>query len=145
MLDRRRFLAAFSGMGLSSTLLPGVLWALADGKTEITEAMIEQAAAIADVPIPAEYHKTMLESLNDHAKNFEEIYKLHIPNSVAPALLFDPVLPSAKFETQSGRLRFQWRRRSRRGEYRRTWMTCALHRRASWRSWFARRKFRRWR
>ena len=100
MLDRRRFLAAFSGMGLSSTLLPGVLWALADGKTEITEAMIEQAAAIADVPIPAEYHKTMLESLNDHAKNFEEIYKLHIPNSVAPALLFDPVLPSAKFETQ---------------------------------------------
>jgi hypothetical protein len=87
-------------MGLSSTLLPGVLWALADGKTEITEAMIEQAAAIADVPIPAEYHKTMLESLNDHAKNFEEIYKLHIPNSVAPALVFDPVLPSAKFETQ---------------------------------------------
>jgi Asp-tRNA(Asn)/Glu-tRNA(Gln) amidotransferase A subunit family amidase len=100
MLDRRRFLATFSGMGLSSTLLPGVLWALADGKTEITEAMIEQAAAIADVPIPAEYHKTMLESLNDHAKNFEEIYKLHIPNSVAPALVFDPVLPSAKFETQ---------------------------------------------
>ena len=87
MLDRRRFLATFSGMGLSSTLLPGVLWALADGKTEITEAMIEQAAAIADVPIPAEYHKTMLESLNDHAKNFEEIYKLHIPNSVAPALV----------------------------------------------------------
>jgi Asp-tRNA(Asn)/Glu-tRNA(Gln) amidotransferase A subunit family amidase len=100
MVDRRRFLATFSGMGFGSTLLPGVLWALADGKAEITEAMIEKAAAIADVPIPAEYRKTMLESLNDHAKSFQEIYKLRIPNSVAPALLFDPVLPSTKFETQ---------------------------------------------
>jgi Asp-tRNA(Asn)/Glu-tRNA(Gln) amidotransferase A subunit family amidase len=100
MVDRRRFLATFAGMGFSSTLLPGVLWTLADGKAEITEAMIEQAAAIADVPIPAKYRKTMLESLNDHAKNFQEIYKLRIPNSVAPALVFDPVLPSTKFETQ---------------------------------------------
>jgi len=100
MLDRRRFVATFSGMGFGTTLLPGVLWALAEGKTEITEAMIEQAAAIADVPIPAEYRKTMLETLNGRAKNFEEIYKLHISNSVAPALIFDPVLPSTKFETE---------------------------------------------
>jgi Asp-tRNA(Asn)/Glu-tRNA(Gln) amidotransferase A subunit family amidase len=100
MVDRRRFLATCSGMGLSTTLLPGVLWALADGKTEITEAMIEQAATIADVPIPAAYRKTMLETLNGRVKDFVEIYKLHIPNGVAPALLFDPVLPSTKFETE---------------------------------------------
>jgi len=42
----------------------------------------------------------MLESLNDHAKGYEEIYKLHIPNSVDPALIFDPVLPGMKFETE---------------------------------------------
>jgi len=101
MLDRRRFLAAFSGMGFGSTLLPGVLWGLADGKSEITADMIEQAAAIADVAIPAEYRKTMLDSLNEHAKSFEEIYKLRIPNSVAPALVFDPILPSTKFETEA--------------------------------------------
>src|SRR5215831_20106438 len=100
MLDRRRFLATFSGMGLGATLLPGVLWALADGKTEITEEMIEKAAAIADMPISTEYRKTMLDSLNGHLKNFEEIYQLHIPNSVTPALMFDPVLPSTKFETE---------------------------------------------
>jgi Asp-tRNA(Asn)/Glu-tRNA(Gln) amidotransferase A subunit family amidase len=100
MVDRRRFLATFSGMGFGSTLLPGVLWALAEGKSEITEAMIEQAATIADVPIPAEYRKTMLETLNGRVKDFEEIYKLHIPNSVAPALIFDPVTSSTKFETE---------------------------------------------
>ncbi|HET8966638.1 MAG TPA: amidase [Candidatus Acidoferrum sp.] len=100
MLDRRRFVATFSGMGFGSTLLPGVLWALADGKIEITEAMIEQAAAIADVPIPTEQRKTLLETLNERAKGYEEIHKLHIPNSVAPALVFDPVLSSAKLETE---------------------------------------------
>ena len=100
MLDRRRFLATCSSMGFGSTLLPGVLWAIADGKEELTEEMIEQAQTIADVSIPAEYRKMMLESLNNHRKGFEQIYELHMANSVAPALLFDPVLPSAKFETE---------------------------------------------
>jgi len=100
MVDRRRFLATFSGMGFGSTLLPGVLWALAQGKTEITEAMIAQAAAIADVPVPTEQRKTLLETLNERVKGYEEIHKLHIPNSVAPALVFDPVLPSTKLETE---------------------------------------------
>jgi Asp-tRNA(Asn)/Glu-tRNA(Gln) amidotransferase A subunit family amidase len=100
MVDRRRFLATFSGMGFGSTLLPGVLWALADGKTEITEAMLEQAAAIADVPVPTEQSKTLLETLNERVKGYEEIYKLHIPNSVPPALVFDPVLSSTKLETE---------------------------------------------
>lgn len=100
MLDRRRFLATFSGMGFATTLLPGVLWALADGRTEITAAMIDQAAAIADVPIPAEQRKTLLETLNERVKGYDQIYQLHIPNSVAPALTFDPVLSSTKFETE---------------------------------------------
>src|SRR5215470_4074222 len=105
MVDRRRFLATFSGMGFGSTLLPGVLWALADGKTEITEAMLEQAAAIADVPVPTEQRKTLLQNLNERLKGYEEIYKLHIPNSVPPALAFDPVLPSTKFETEKRPMR----------------------------------------
>jgi len=105
MVERRRFLATCSSMGFGATLLPGVLWALADGKEKITEGMIEHAAVIADVPIAAEYRKTMLENLNDHAKSFEEIYKLHIPNSVAPALVFDPILTGTHFETEKKPLR----------------------------------------
>ena len=100
MVDRRRFLATFSGMGFGSTLLPGVLWALAEGKSEITEAMMEQAAAIADVPVPTDQRKALLETLNERVKGYEEIHKLNIANSVPPALVFDPVLPSTKFETE---------------------------------------------
>src|SRR6267378_2393445 len=101
MLDRRNFMKMCSGMGLAGTLFPGVLWGQtqAQAAKKITKEMIENAAAIADVPISDEYKQMMLESLNDQAKGYEEIYKLHIPNSVDPALIFDPVLPGMKFET----------------------------------------------
>jgi hypothetical protein len=101
MLDRRDFMKTCSGMGLAGTLFPGVLWAQAreQAAKKITKEMIENAAAIADVPISDEYKEMMLESLNDQAKGYEEIYKLRIPNSVDPALIFDPVLPGMKLET----------------------------------------------
>jgi hypothetical protein len=111
MLDRRNFMKTCSGMVLAGTLFPGVLWAQAEaqGAKKITKEMIENAAAIADVPIADEYKEMMLESLNDQAKGYEEIYKLHIPNSVGPALVFDPVLPGMKFETEKKPMRV-WRR-----------------------------------
>src|SRR6266404_2810386 len=102
MPDRRNFMKTCSGLGLAGTLFPGVLWAQAkaEGAKKITKEMIENAAAIADVPISEEYKEIMVENLNDHAKGYEEIYKLHIPNSIDPALIFDPVLPGMKFETE---------------------------------------------
>jgi Asp-tRNA(Asn)/Glu-tRNA(Gln) amidotransferase A subunit family amidase len=102
MLDRRRFLSACSGLGLGGTLFPGVLWAQAQtqGAAKITKEMIDNAAAVADVPIPDEAKEMMLDTLNQQAKSYEAIYALHIPNSVAPCLIFDPVLPRMKFETE---------------------------------------------
>jgi Asp-tRNA(Asn)/Glu-tRNA(Gln) amidotransferase A subunit family amidase len=61
--------------------------------------MIENAEAIADVPIPEEDKEMMLDNLNQQAKSYEAIFALHIPNSVEPCLVFDPVLPGMKFET----------------------------------------------
>ena len=101
MLQRRTFMKTCSAMGLAGTLFPGVLWAQAQaqGAKKITKEMIDNAAAIADVSIPDEFKEIMLSDLNDQAKGYDEIYKLHIPNSVAPAMLFDPVLPGMTFET----------------------------------------------
>src|SRR5713226_4086755 len=102
MLDRRNFMKTCSGIGLAGTLFPGVLWAQAQaqGAKKITKELIDNAAAIADVPIPDEYKEMMLESLNDQAKGYEEIFKLHIPNSVDPALIFSPITSWTKFETE---------------------------------------------
>lgn len=100
MLDRRDFLAVFSRFGLATTLMPGVLWAMADEKGKITREMIENAASIADVHILDEYKEMMLDSLTTYARDYEAIYALKIPNQVAPAVIFDPVLPGMKLETE---------------------------------------------
>jgi Asp-tRNA(Asn)/Glu-tRNA(Gln) amidotransferase A subunit family amidase len=105
MLDRRRFMTVCSGIGLGAGIFPGVLWTLAQEKPKVTEEMIEQAARIADVPIRAEQTETMLNGLNQAVQGYDAVYELHIANSVAPALIFDPVLPGMKFETARRPLR----------------------------------------
>ena len=102
MIDRRRFMQTCTGMGLGSTLFPGVLWAQtqAKGAAKITKEMIEAAAAVADVAISDEYKQMMLDNLNEQSKGYQAIYALHIPNSVEPALLFDPVVNGTKYETE---------------------------------------------
>ncbi len=100
MLDRRTFLTVCSSLGLTTTLLPGVLWAMADEKGKVTRDMIDHAAAIADVHISDEYKDMMLDSLTEYTKSYDAIYKLNIRNEVAPAFIFDPVLPGMKFETE---------------------------------------------
>ena len=86
MVDRRRFMEACTGLGLGSTLFPGVLWAQtqAKGAAKITKEMIDAAATVADVAISDEYKEMMLDTLNEQAKGYEAIYALHIPNSVDP-------------------------------------------------------------
>ena len=105
MLDRRRFLAVCSQLGLTSTLLPGVLWSMAEPQGKVTKEMIDNAAAVADVSLPDDYKQAMIDGLNENRKNYEEIYKLHIRNSVAPAFIFDPVLEGEKYETAKRPLR----------------------------------------
>ncbi|HYL63966.1 MAG TPA: amidase [Candidatus Methylomirabilis sp.] len=108
MLDRRNFLGVCSSLGLGGTLFPGVLWAQAEaqGKTKITKEMIDNAALIADVPIADEYKEMMLDDLNQRVKGYDEIYALHIPNSVESCLIFDPVVPGVKFEAERRPTRF---------------------------------------
>ena len=105
MLQRREFMKVFSAVGQSGTLLPGVLWVQSQGKTTITKEMIDDAAKIAGIAIPAEYKELMLDNLNHHAKSFDEIFQLHMPNSVQPALLFLPETSGVNFDTQRTSLR----------------------------------------
>jgi Asp-tRNA(Asn)/Glu-tRNA(Gln) amidotransferase A subunit family amidase len=107
-LDRRNFLAACSGAGITSALLPGVLYTLAAQAQEagaagehkelpkITPEMIDQAAALAGVgPFTAEQKKLMLDGLNDQRGSYDPIRALKLPNPLAPAYVFHPQ-PAAK-------------------------------------------------
>src|SRR2546423_10994852 len=102
MLDRRSFMKTCSEMGLLGTLFPGVLWAQAQvhAAKKITKEMIESAAVVADVPIAEEYKEMIVANLHNQAKRYEETSKLHMPNYVDPDVMFDPVLPGMRFETE---------------------------------------------
>jgi Asp-tRNA(Asn)/Glu-tRNA(Gln) amidotransferase A subunit family amidase len=84
--------------------MPGVLWSLAQdskpidsAQPKITKEMIDQASKVAGVTIADEYKEMMLDDLNDQVKSYDAIHSLKIPNSVPPAVQFDPVLPGMKF------------------------------------------------
>ncbi|MFZ2146858.1 MAG: amidase family protein [Sedimentisphaerales bacterium] len=99
-LARRSFLAYFSGLGLSATVLPGVLWAkMQDDKvTKITKEMLQDAEQIAGLEFTDQERDLMVEGLNEHLKRYEKIREVQLDNSVAPAIQFNPVAPG--FETK---------------------------------------------
>jgi len=99
MINRRNFLAVCSGLGLAGTLFPGALLALAQGKEKVTPQMVDEAAKIADVKIPADDVKMMLSTLDDQVKDYNEIYNLHLSNGDQPAFIFDPYVGSSPYET----------------------------------------------
>jgi Asp-tRNA(Asn)/Glu-tRNA(Gln) amidotransferase A subunit family amidase len=99
-VSRRSFLTACSAAGVGGTLLPGVLMALlprtAYGEMEpefaaITPAMVDDAAVIAGLVITPEQKKMLLQGVSDQRDSIKPIRALHIPNSVAPAFVFDPL------------------------------------------------------
>jgi Asp-tRNA(Asn)/Glu-tRNA(Gln) amidotransferase A subunit family amidase len=105
-IDRRGFLTACSRAGITSALLPGVLYKLAAQSQEptanhkdlpkITPEMIDQASALAGVgPFTAEQKKLMLDGLDDQRASYDPIRALKLPNSVPPAYIFHPQPASA--------------------------------------------------
>src|SRR5579883_2973126 len=114
-LDRRAFLAISGQFGLASTLFPGALYTLAAqaqdaAATEklppVTSEMIDQAAVLAGITIAPAQKQMMLDGLNDQRRSYEAIRKLHLPNSVPPAYVFDPLPPGAKVNTEKRQPRY---------------------------------------
>ena len=115
---RRRFLAVCSAAGLGQTLLPGALFTLsAQAQTapakapeseessksselpKITPEMIDAAAAIAGITVSDDQKKMMLEGLTNQRESLTAIRALHLPNSAAPAFVFDPVPGGTTLDT----------------------------------------------
>jgi Asp-tRNA(Asn)/Glu-tRNA(Gln) amidotransferase A subunit family amidase len=99
-LTRRTFLAYFSGLGLSSTLLPGVLWARLQDEEEprITKEMLQDAEQVAGLEFTDEERDLMLRGLNGNLESYEMLREVELPNSVAPALYFNPLTAGASVD-----------------------------------------------
>ena len=107
-LDRRAFVNYFTGIGLGTTLLPGALWARLQQQQEdrITKEMIKDAEALAGLEFTDAEREAMVRGVNANARNYAQLRTVDIPNSVPPAVQFDPVLPGVKLPTERRTPRF---------------------------------------
>jgi Asp-tRNA(Asn)/Glu-tRNA(Gln) amidotransferase A subunit family amidase len=94
--DRRTFMGYFAGAGLSSTLFPGVLWAKLAAGAEITVETIASAEEVAGVSFDPVERELMLDGLKQQEQRIEALHKVSLPNSVSPAIVFDPLPPGKK-------------------------------------------------
>ena len=98
--NRRNFIAFFAGLGLSSTLFPGVLWSQVQEKSaqKITKEMLIAAERMAGLNFTDAQREMMLEGINGNLTFYEELRRVHLDVSDAPALRFSPILPGMKFD-----------------------------------------------
>jgi Asp-tRNA(Asn)/Glu-tRNA(Gln) amidotransferase A subunit family amidase len=96
--DRRQFMAYFSALGLSSTLLPGVLWAQANQQqgTPITKEMVAAAEQIAGLEFTDEERASIANGLANTRATILRMHQNPLPYNVFPSFVFDPVPPGEK-------------------------------------------------
>ena len=99
-LDRRKFMAYFSSIGVGSTVFPALLWPKVQQAGEITKKMVAAAEDIAGLDFTDEERELMLDGLNRNLAAYRRLREVNIPNSVQPALIFDPVLPGRRIPTE---------------------------------------------
>ena len=110
MMDRRTFLERCAAAGVGQTLLPGALAAIAvqsaaaqasgtnsgtapgvNSFPPITPEMLDAAAAVAGILLTANQKTMMLDGVREQRAGLQAIRDMHLPNSVAPAVVFDPM------------------------------------------------------
>jgi Asp-tRNA(Asn)/Glu-tRNA(Gln) amidotransferase A subunit family amidase len=92
---RRRFMAHFAGIGLGTTLVPGVLWARMQdaGASQVSLEMVTDALKLSGIDLSEEDRKQMVESANRNLTNVNELRKISIPLDVSPPYHFSPIVP----------------------------------------------------
>ena len=93
----------FAGAGLTSTLFPGVLWAKLAAGADITVETIASAEEVAGLHFDPAERELMLDGLKQQEQRIEALHKISLPNSVSPAIVFDPVPPGKKIPPPTNR------------------------------------------
>jgi Asp-tRNA(Asn)/Glu-tRNA(Gln) amidotransferase A subunit family amidase len=118
MIDRRGFIAACALTGLSDLMAEG-LWkevrAQAPGQQQapkvVTREMVAAAEKIAGLEFTDAERDLLLDNLNNTLQAYQQLRRLPLPNDVAPAVRFSPVLPGRRLAAEPRRTRQQGRRR----------------------------------
>ena len=104
-LDRRRFMAYCSAAGLGGAV-PATLWAQAQQEGAVTTTMLATAEEVIGLEFSDEERELMLQGLNRNLNSYRALREHDIPNSVAPAFSFNPVLPGMVLPTEQRPFRY---------------------------------------
>ena len=99
-------MACLTGLGFGTTALPTYLWAQAQQEGTITADLLDDAEAVMGLEFTDDERELMLQGLNRNLSAYEALRSVTIPNSVPPAVMFDPVLPGRTFPTESTTFRY---------------------------------------
>ena len=98
-LDRRAFVAYFASAGLTSTLLPGTLWAqIKPGTRTITVGMVREAARLAGLDWTDAECQDLVTSLSSLAANLDRIDKPALSNASPLPFHFNPRPPGVALD-----------------------------------------------
>ena len=88
-------MAHFAGIGLGSTLVPGVIWARMQdqGTPRVTAAMVKEALRLQGVTIEDADAQAMAAGANQNLARYEDVRKMHIPLDVSPPFHFSALAP----------------------------------------------------
>ncbi len=92
MLDRRTFMAQLSALGMGG-LFADSLWSGVQQQGEVTPAIVQDAEVVAGLDFTEEERAMMVRGLNQQLQAYRAIREVPLPNSVPPAVRFDPRLP----------------------------------------------------
>lgn len=106
-LSRRSFMAYTSGLGLTSTVLSGALWAKVaeDSVTQITKDMLQEAEHLAGLTFTEDERALMVDGLNSYLQKYRALREVPVDNAVAPAVQFNPVVAGMTVEKKPKYLR----------------------------------------
>ena len=89
-----RAAAVLAGLGLISAELEG------QDKPAIKGRHVAAAERIIGLDFTRSERKLLLPDLVDHRQSYAALRDLHLPNSVVPALQFNPLLPGQVIDTE---------------------------------------------
>lgn len=72
----------------------------------VSSSMIDDAASVIGLEFTRSEKDSMVENLNDLLDSYESLRALNLPNSLPPAIGFNPVLPGMVSGTESGNFRY---------------------------------------
>ena len=107
-IGRRQLLEYFGSVGLSSTLLPGVLWAQAQQQPQpgkLTRDMLRGAAAVAGLEFTDEQLDAMIDGLTQNVERYRELRTIPLDNGVPLTLHYSPLTPGMTIDRTARAMR----------------------------------------